>query len=81
MCDVVLCWCCVGVVLLVVVVVVYVVQHAGKTWKKPYVDFRHASVCAFRTFPCVPATGPHEKTCVRGAGTHGDVLNVHTEAF
>ena len=29
--------------------------------------------------PCVPRTCFN--TCARGAGTHGDVLNVHTEAF
>ena len=36
-------------------------------------------VCTFKTSPCVPAPRPCQKkwTC----GTHGDVLNVHTEAF
>ena len=33
-------------------------------------------VCTFKTSP--PACG---NTCGRGAGTHGDVLNVHTVAF
>ena len=37
-------------------------------------------VCTFKTSPCVPAPRAHafQHTCGRGAGTHGDVLNVHT---
>ena len=35
-----------------------------------------------KTSPCVPAPRPAcGNTCARGAGTHGDVLNLHTEVF
>ena len=37
--------------------------------------------CTFKTFSCVPAPRAHVETCARGARTHGDVLNVHTEPF
>ena len=48
-----------------------VVWHAEKT-----------SVCRFNTSPCVPDTTPAcFDTCGRGVGTHGDVLNLHTEVF
>ena len=40
----------------------------------------HASVCPSKTPPCVHSTA-HVSTCARGASTHGDVLNVHKEAF
>ena len=43
------------------------------------------SMCRFKTPPCVHSKRPRVSTCIntcgRGAGTHGDVLNVHTEAF
>ena len=40
------------------------------------------SVCPFKTSPCMPAPRAHvEKACVRVAGIHGDVLNVHKEVF
>ena len=43
---------------------------------------KKTSVCRFKTSPCVPATTPAcVKTCGRGAGTHGGVLNLHTEVF
>ena len=35
-----------------------------KTAGKHAYGFRHTSVCAFKTSPCVPATRPHEKTHV-----------------
>ena len=46
-------------------------------------------VCPSKTSPCVrprrPVYAGTTRTCynvrARGAGTHGDVLNVHTEAF
>ena len=39
-------------------------------------------VCPSKTSPCMPAPRAHVKNmCALGAGTHGDVLNVHTEAF
>ena len=36
-------------------------------------------VCPFKTSLCVRSKRP--KVCRLHAGTHGDVLNVHTEAF
>ena len=42
--------------------------------KRPLVYVRNVSVCTGTTRICVI-------TCGRGAGTHGDVLNLHTEAF
>ena len=47
------------------------------------------AVCAFNTSPCVRSERPSVywqqahmfHTCGLGAGTHADVLNVHTEAF
>ena len=41
----------------------------------------NASVCRFKTSPCVPAPRGCVTTCGRGVGTHGDVLNLHTETF
>ena len=54
-------------------------------------------VCPFKTFPCVHSKRPRVcvqnvpvctgttrtcfNTCARGAGIHGDVLNVHTGTF
>ena len=35
-------------------------------------------VCAFKTSPCVPGPRAHVFQHVRGAGTHGDVLDGHT---
>ena len=42
---------------------------------------QNVPVCTFKTSPCVLAPRAHVETCARGAGIHGDVLNVHTEAF
>ena len=57
---------------------VFGVRHAEKLWKKTVCELRHAPVCTFKTSPCAPAPRPHVfSTCARGAGTHGDVLNVH----
>ena len=39
------------------------------------------SVCRFKTSPCTGTTRTCVTTCGRGAGTHGDVLNPHTEVF
>ena len=49
------------------------------------------SVCAFKTLAlrvyvqnvsvCTGTTRTCVSTCARGAGTHGDVLNVHTQTF
>ena len=51
------------------------------------VCIQNVPVCAFKTFPCVPATCPHVLymwacyTRERFERTHGDVLNVHTGVF
>ena len=45
----------------VVCVLVCVVWHAGN----PRVCIQNVPVCAFKTFPCVPATYPHPKICPR----------------
>ena len=42
---------------------------------------RLPSVCSFKTSSCVPAPRPHVVPHARGAGTLGDILNLHTEAF
>ena len=73
----VLWWCCVGDVLWCVVCCVV----CCVTLKNP--------VCAFKTLACVRSKRPRVYrqhahmfyTCARVAGTHGDVLNVHTQAF
>ena len=39
------------------------------------------SVCGFKTVSCVPAKRPCHIRHGRFAGTHGGVLNLHTEAF
>ena len=52
------------------------VSSVNRVW------IQNVSVCTFTTSPCVPAPRAHvSNTCARGAGIHGDVLNVHTEAF
>ena len=38
-------------------------------------------VCRFKAPPCVPAKRPCHTRHGRFGGTHGDVLNLHTEAF
>ena len=93
-CDVVCCvvwcvslwsWCCWWswcVWCVCVCVFVCVLRHAEKTKKKPVfgikkrlrVHIQNVPVCTGTTRTCV-------STFTRGAGTHGDVLNVHTEAF
>ena len=39
-------------------VFVCVLRHAEKTWKKPVCGFKNASVCAFKTSPCVRSKCP-----------------------
>ena len=50
--------------------------------EKPGCGFENVSVCTFKYVPVYAGT---TRTCVstraRGAGTHGDVLDPHTEAF
>ena len=74
-CGLVWCVLCVvcGCVWLCVVVcgmLFVVVWHA----ENPHVCIQHVPVCAFKTFPCVPATCPHEKK-------HVGMLPVHTGTF
>ena len=59
-------------------------ERARKTEKA-----ENASVCAFKTLPCVrsgrlrvfPENARMFNTCGRFSGTHRGVLNAHTEAF
>ena len=60
---------------------VCVLRHAEKTWKNRVriqkslrVYIQNVLVYASTTRTCV-------ETCARGAGTHVDVLNVHTGTF
>ena len=53
-----------------------------QNWRWPRVSVQNASVCTFKTSPvCTGTTRSCWKACARVAGIHGDVLNVHTEAF
>ena len=61
------------VVLCCVVCVVWCVARLGTQKKPPCVDSKR-SVCAGTTRTC-------GNTRARGASTHGDVLNLHTEVF
>ena len=45
------------------------------------VDSKRPRVCARNVTVCTGTTRTCFNTCARGAGIHGDVLNVHTEAF
>ena len=55
----------------------------------PVCRFKNASVCTFKTSPCMPATRAHAFEHVRVASIHGDVfecthggvLNLHTGVF
>ena len=69
-------WCVVWCVLVCVCVFDVRCVRCGtrKNLEKPVRRFRHASVCAFKTSPSVPATGPHVSTRV-------DVVPVHTGTF
>ena len=83
------CWCVVlcGVCCVVCVVVCGVVFVVVWNAENLRVCIQHVPVCAFKTFPCVPATCPNVLcmwACCRYtrghfARTHGDVLNAHTE--
>ena len=79
-----LVWVCVCVLVLVCVCVSVCVVWCGVcrvVWhaENPRVPIQNASVCTFKTSPCMPAT---RRTCFStcARGTHGDVLNVHTES-
>ena len=62
------------VVLLCVAVCCCVLCVLGEEWEREGVCIDHVPVCTGTTRTCV-------STSARGAGTHGDVLNVHTETF
>ena len=48
----------------------------------PRVSVQKFSVCRFKNVPVCSGTTPAcGNTCACGAGTHGDVLNLHTEVF
>ena len=59
------------VVVAVVVVVVVCVCACVSTQNVPVCPVQNVPVCTGTTRTCV-------SICARGAGTHGDVLNVHT---
>ena len=70
---VVLCCVLCGVVLCCVCGVV-----CGAAWHAK----EKTSVCRFKTSPCVPAPRAHVLPHAGVVpGTHGDVLNLHTEVF
>ena len=85
----VLCWCCCWwwwwCVCGVVVVVCVCVARLGAR-KNPRAQVQHASVCRFKTPPCVPAKRPHvfnmlafcRYTRRRFESTHGSVLDLST---
>ena len=85
-CGVLLCvvsvavmWCCVVVCLVCVVVLLCVVVcHAEK---HPCVHSKRLRVYVQNVTVCTRTTRTCGNTCARGGGTHGDVLNVHTQAF
>ena len=66
------CGCCCGVLCLVCCVLCVVVCHAENP--SPRVSVQNVPVCTGTTRTCI-------KTCARGAGTHGDILNGHTGGF
>ena len=75
-CGVCRCGCGCGVCVVVAVVVVCVCV-CGVVWhvqNAPRLYIQNVPVCTGTTRTCV-------STCARDAGTHGDVLNVHTGAF
>ena len=63
--------CLVCVVVLLCVVVCHTEKHPCVHSKRLRVYVQNVSVCTGTTRTCF-------STCARGAGTHGDVLNVHT---
>ena len=80
-CVVVWCccvWCCCVCGVVVCGVCVWCV--VCDTLKKPVCPL-HTSLCVRSIRPSVyNTTRTHVETCVRGAGTNGEVLNVHTES-
>ena len=80
------CWLC---VLVCVGVCWCVLCGVCVVWCLLWCGMLKTSVCAFNTSPCVRSKCPRVYqqhahmfyTCGHAAGTHGDVLNVHTQAF
>ncbi len=53
-----------------------------KTPPPPVCPLKHVAICTFNNVPVrTGTTRTCVSTCSRGARTHGDVLNVHTETF
>ena len=52
-------------------VIIVIVTGRGK-------EKERLPVCRFKTPPCVPAKRPYVEMHVRVAGTHNEVLNLHT---
>ena len=64
---------CLVCVFVCVCVCLCVLRHAEKV-EKPVFGFKNASVCTFKTSPCMPAPRAHVLKHVR-------VVPVHTETF
>ena len=83
------CVCCCVLVFVCVVVCVCVLLCVCDCVSVVAVWRAEKPVCAFKTLPCVHSKRPcvywqyvpMYKTCGRGTGTHGEVLNVHTGTF
>ena len=64
-------------------------EEKERTEPLPRADFQHASVCVFKTLPCVPVKRAHVEHMrafcrhrrKRFEPTHGDVLNLHMGVF
>ena len=57
-----------------------VLRHPEKV-EKPVCGFRNVTVCTFNVPVYAGTTRTCVETCTRGAGTHEDVLNLHTVTF
>ena len=77
------CWCVCGGVLLVCVLVCLCCCVCGGVCGGVcgVCGTLKTSVCRIKTPPCVPAKRPCHIRHGRFGGTHGDVLNLYTEAF
>ena len=70
---------CVCLVSVCVCVFVCVLRHAEKRGKTVFGFKKRLRVYVQNLPDCTGTTRTCVETCARGAGTHGDVLNVHTE--
>ena len=74
--------CCCGVLLCVVVSCVLCLVWWCETLRNPSAWIQKRLCVYIQNVPvCTSTTRTHVLTCARGASIHGDVLNVHTEAF